>query len=157
MRSFAPKLNPSQRPAPVDPAPPSVAIPGLRERAAPRFERSPGNQAAQPEHTARSFPTASTHLSYDFSRIPVHPPAAQTEQQAATISEPSNQYEQQADRLANQVMYGGRSIDLPNRRVSSAAKDPLAASADYSSGGESALESEDRRFFESRPTIILRM
>ena len=76
MRSFAPKLNSSPKPMSDGAARPSVSW------------------------------TAPTHLNYDFSRIPVHPPAAHAEQTTVAISEPSNQYEQQADRLADQVMFG---------------------------------------------------
>jgi Domain of unknown function (DUF4157) len=120
MRSFAPKLSSSPKPVSAGAARPSV----------PR--------------------TASTYLNYDFGRIPVHPPAAREEQNTAAISEPSDQYEQQADRLADQVMSGNRAIDQSNRHVGSKTNDPIAASADYSSRRENVLEPEDRRFFESR-------
>jgi hypothetical protein len=120
MRSFAPKLSSSPKPVSA-----SAARPNL-----PR--------------------TASTHHNYDFGRIPVHPPAAQAEQTTVAISEPSDRYEQQADRLADQVMSGNRPIDRSNRQVDSDTKDPIAASADYPSRGENTLEPEDRRFFESR-------
>jgi hypothetical protein len=120
MRSFAPKPSSSPQPASA----------GAARANVPR--------------------TASTHLSYDFERIPLHPPAAQAEQNTAAISAPSDQYEQQADRLADQAMFGDRSIDPSTRQVGSNTKDPIAASADYSSRGEDALEPEDRRFFESR-------
>ena len=120
MRSFAPKLSSSPKPVSASAARPNVSR------------------------------TASTHLNYDFGRIPVHPPAAQAEQATVAISAPRDEYEQQADRLADQVMFGNRPIDPSNRRIGSDTKDPIAASADYSSRGENALEPEDRRFFESR-------
>jgi hypothetical protein len=120
MRSFAPKLNSS--PKPVSAGAPRSNVPR----------------------------TTSTYLNYDFGRIPVHPPAAQAEQTTVAVSEPNDQYEQQADRLADQVMFGNRPIDRSNRQVGSDTKDPIAASRDYSSRGENALEPEDRRFFESR-------
>lgn len=120
MRSFAPKLNSSPKPVFASAARPNVSR------------------------------TASTHLSYDFGRIPLHPPAAQAEQATAPISAPSDQYEQQADRLADQAMFGNRPIDPSNRQVGSNTKDRIAASAGYPSRGENALDPEDRRFFESR-------
>ena len=120
MRSFATK--PSSSPKPVSAGSPRSSVPR----------------------------TASTHLNYDFGRIPVHPPAAQAEQTPVAISEPDDQYEQQADRLADQVMSGDRPIDRSNRPVGSDTKDPIAASADSPSRGENALQPEDRRFFESR-------
>jgi Domain of unknown function (DUF4157) len=119
MRSFAPKLGSS--PKPVSAGSPRSNVPR----------------------------TASTHLNYDFGRIPVHPPAAQAET-TVTISEPSDQDEQQADRLADQVMSGKRPTDSPGLAATSHAQNRIAASSDYSSRGENALEPEDRRFFESR-------
>jgi hypothetical protein len=120
MRSLAPKLSSSPKPVSAGAARPNL----------PR--------------------TASTHLNYDFGRIPVHPPAAQAEQTTVAISEPSDQHEQQADRLADQVMFGDRPIDRSNRQVGSGTQDPIAASAGYPARGENALAPEDRRFFESR-------
>ncbi len=120
MRSFAPKLSSSPKPVSAGAARPNVSR------------------------------TAATHLNYDFGRIPVHPPPAQAEQSPVAISEPGDQYEQQADTLADHVMFGDRPIDRSNRQVGSDTKDPIAASADYPSRGENALQPEDRRFFESR-------
>ena len=120
MRSFAPKLSSSPKPVSASAARPNMSR------------------------------TASTYLNYDFGRIPLHPPATQAEQATVAISEPSDESEQQADRLADQVMSENRPIDRSNRQVGSDTKDPIAASGDYSSRGENALEPEDRRFFESR-------
>ena len=121
MRSFAPKLNPSQKPVSAGVPRPNLAMRGSRE-----------------------------HARHNFARIPVFPPAAQAEPTTVAISEPSDRYEQQADRLADQVMFGNRPIDSANRHASSDTKDPVAASADHPSPGENALDPEDRRFFESQ-------
>src|SRR5271169_4838553 len=47
-------------------------------------------------------------------------------------------------------MLGNRPIDRSNRQAGFNTKDSIAASADYPSRGENALEPEDRQFFESR-------
>jgi len=157
MRSFAPKLNSSPKLVSARAARPNVAIRGLRERSSIYLRQSSDNQAAQPashvqapEHAAGWSWTAPTYLSYDFGRIPVYPPAAQAEQTMVAISAPSDRYEQQADRLADQVMLDNRFTDSSDLEATSHAKDRVSASADYSSRGENALEPDERRFFEPR-------
>lgn len=46
----------------------------------------------------------SPRLGHDFSRIPIHPPAAGAIQTKLAISEPGDSYEQEADRMAEQGM-----------------------------------------------------
>jgi hypothetical protein len=41
---------------------------------------------------------------HDFSRIPVHPPTAGAIQKRLTVNEPGDEYEQEADRIADQVI-----------------------------------------------------
>ena len=48
--------------------------------------------------------TASRRLGHDFSRIPIHPPAVEVIQAKLAINQPGDQYEQEADRVAVQVM-----------------------------------------------------
>jgi hypothetical protein len=48
--------------------------------------------------------TASPHFGHDFSRVSVHPPAAQAVQTKLAINKPGDEYEQEADRVAEQVM-----------------------------------------------------
>jgi len=48
--------------------------------------------------------TASPRFGHDFSRIPIHPPAAGAIQTKLTINKPGDEYEQEADRVSEQVM-----------------------------------------------------
>jgi Domain of unknown function (DUF4157)/Lysine-specific metallo-endopeptidase len=48
--------------------------------------------------------TASPRFGHDFSRIPIHPPAAGAIQTKLAINNPIDEYEQEADRVAGQVM-----------------------------------------------------
>jgi len=61
-----------------------------------------------------------------------------------SIDQPGDHYEQEADRLAGQVMRRRRPFE------SSHTEDLIHASASHRSSGEKALEPEDRQFFESR-------
>jgi len=47
---------------------------------------------------------ASSHFAYDFSRIPVHPPATGALQTKLAINPPGDIYEQEADRVSREVM-----------------------------------------------------
>lgn len=47
---------------------------------------------------------ASPHFGHDFSRIPLHPPAAEAVQTKLAINKPGDSHEQEADRMAEQVM-----------------------------------------------------
>jgi hypothetical protein len=81
----------------------------------PRFQRAveppsapgavPGSAPAQ-EH-GPSFNSAfdrASRFEYDFSRIPIHPPAAGAIQTKLAINQPGDEYEQEADHIADQVM-----------------------------------------------------
>ncbi|HEX9663405.1 MAG TPA: hypothetical protein VGB27_14035, partial [Candidatus Binatia bacterium] len=48
--------------------------------------------------------TASPHFGRDFSRVPMHPPAARPIQTKLAINKPGDEYEQEADRVAEQVV-----------------------------------------------------
>ena len=63
-----------------------------------------GNSPAQ-EH-GPSFNAAfdsASHFGHDFSRIPIHPPAAGVIQTKLAINKPGDQYEQEADHVSEQV------------------------------------------------------
>ena len=47
---------------------------------------------------------ASPHFAHDFSRIPIHPPAAGVIQTKLAINQPGDEYEQEADHVSEQVM-----------------------------------------------------
>ena len=65
----------------------------------------PGNSPAQANETSfhSAFDRAS-RFGHDFSQIPIHSPAARVIQTKLAINEPGDQYEQEADRIANQVL-----------------------------------------------------
>ena len=75
------------------------------------LQRPIGNQAVlrmmqtdtqEPESALSGL--ASPRFGYDFSRIPIHPPAAGATQTKLAINKLGDSYEQEADRLAEQVM-----------------------------------------------------
>ena len=75
------------------------------------LQRTIGNQAVQrmlqtdagqPE--AELNGPASRRFGHDFNRIPIHPPAAGAIQTKLAINKPGDSYEQEADRMAEQVM-----------------------------------------------------
>ena len=75
------------------------------------LQRTIGNQAAQrmlktdiEEPKAELTDTALPLFSHDFGRIPVYPPTAGVLQTKLAISTPGDQYEQEADQVADQVM-----------------------------------------------------
>ena len=75
------------------------------------LQRTIGNQAVQrlpqanaEERNTASATTPSTRFAHDFSQVPIHPKAPTTIQQELTVSTPGDQYEREADRVADQVM-----------------------------------------------------
>ena len=54
------------------------------------------------------------HLEYDLSRVTLHPPAAGAIQAKLSINAPGDEYEREADRVADQVM------GMPDPRPSAA-------------------------------------
>jgi hypothetical protein len=113
MRTFAQKQNQPQKPVSFGLARSSIAKPGpdYREHPILHLQRAIGNQAVQrmlqthaeaPE--ARSTAAGSSRFGYDFSRIPIYPPAAGAIRTKLAINKPGDEYEQEADRVAEQVM-----------------------------------------------------
>jgi hypothetical protein len=119
----------------------SPSAPGAVSGSSPAQEHGPSFNAA--------FDRAS-RFGHDFSRIPIHPPAAGVIQTKLAINKPGDQYEQEADRLADQVMSRRRPFASSHQDVLSHTEDVIHASASHRSSGEKALEHEDRQFFESR-------
>lgn len=116
MRTFAQKQNQPPKPSL---ARSSVAKPGPNHRGHPilHLQRVIGNRAMQrmlqthaeaPE--ARMTAAASSRFGYDFSQIPIHPPAAGAIRTKLAINKPGDKYEQEADRVAEQMM---RMTDTP--------------------------------------------
>jgi hypothetical protein len=113
MQTFAQKQNQTRKPASSGLARSHTATPGLLHRGdrIPHLQRTIGNQAvlrmaeAHPEELkARLTGEASPRLGHDFSRIPIHPPAVGVIQTKLAINKPGDEYEQEADRVAEQVM-----------------------------------------------------
>jgi hypothetical protein len=83
MRTFARRQDPSL---------PEASVIGTRSR-------------ARPENRETDFDrTATTRLAHDFSRIPVHPESPFWIQAKLAVNAPGDIYEQEADRVAEQVM-----------------------------------------------------
>ena len=113
VHTFAPKQNQTTKPASSDLARPRTATRGLNHQADRllHLQRAIGNQAllrmakTHPEELkARLTGTASPRLGHEFSRIPIHPPAAGVIQTKLAINKPGDEFEQEADRVAEQVM-----------------------------------------------------
>lgn len=113
MRTFAQKQNQPQKPVSSSLARSNIAKPGLNHREHPilHLQRAIGNQAVQrmlqthaEEPEARSTATASSRFEHDFSPIPIHLPVAGAIQTKLGITKPGGEYEQEADRVAQQVM-----------------------------------------------------
>ena len=113
MQTFAKKQNQPQQPASSRLAQPDVATPerNHREHPAEYLWREIGSQAVQRtlqtdagEHEAELTATVSPLVGQDFSRIPIHPPIAGVIQTKLAINKPGDVYEQEADRVAEQMM-----------------------------------------------------
>jgi len=113
MRTFAQKQNQSQKPVSSSLARSNTAAPGLHHRAdlILHLQRALGNQAVQQmlqpnaeELDLGLTATASPRFGHDFSRIPLHSPTAGTIQTKLAINKPGDEYEQEADRVSEQVM-----------------------------------------------------
>jgi hypothetical protein len=113
MRTFAQKQKLSQKPVSSNPARSHTATPGLHHRAdlIQHLQRTIGNQAVlrmlqiraeEPEVGLTG--TASPRFGHDFSQIPIHSPAVGAIQAKLAINKPGDDHEQEADRMAEQVM-----------------------------------------------------
>jgi hypothetical protein len=58
----------------------------------------------QPNHTVPLSLHGAVRLEYDLGRVPLHPPAAGAIQTKLSINKPGDEYEREADRVADQVM-----------------------------------------------------
>ncbi len=113
MRTFAHKQNPTQEAKSTSSARAGGALSGQSHevKAILHLQRTIGNQAVQrlmhvnaenPE--VGSGTSAKACLAHDFSQIPLHPQARTKIQPKLMVSTPGDTYEQEADRVANQVM-----------------------------------------------------
>jgi hypothetical protein len=113
MGAAAQKLNQSQKPISSSLARPDMTTREPVHRVHPilHSQRAIGNQAVQRIlQTAAEEPkaglngTASSRFGHDFSRISINPPTTRAIQTKLAINEPGDEYEQEADRVAEQVM-----------------------------------------------------
>jgi hypothetical protein len=113
MRTFAQKQNQPQKPVSSSLGQSNIVKhrPDHREHPILHLHRAIANQAGQrmlqthaEEPEARSTAAASPRFGHDFSRIPVHPPSARAIQTKLAINTPGDEYEQEADRVVEQVM-----------------------------------------------------
>lgn len=114
MRTFAQNQNQSQKQVSSSFARSNTTILGTNYHASPllHLQRTIGNQTVlrmlqtHAENLNAGLPsTASPRFGHDFSRIPIHPPpAAGAIQTKLAINQPGDIYEQEADRVSEQVM-----------------------------------------------------
>jgi hypothetical protein len=113
MRTFAQKQKQPQKLGSSNHARSHTATPGLHHRAdlILHGQRTMGNQAVQrmlqthaEELKAGLTGTSSPQGGHNFSRIPRHTPAAGAIQTKLAISQPRDEYEQEADRISEHVM-----------------------------------------------------
>jgi hypothetical protein len=99
MRTFAQKQN--QRPKPVSS---SLARSNMAILASPYREMLQTHAEGAEESGVGLTDAALPSFGHDFSQIPIHAHAAVAIQTKLAISMPGDQYEQEADRIADQVL-----------------------------------------------------
>lgn len=113
MRIFAQKQDQSQRRAAFNLTKSNVLTSSVTRRAHPilQLQRTIGNHAVQRLLRSNpagpdvdSNPAATTRFAFDFARIPVSPNVQVQPPGKLTINTPGDKYEQEADRVADQVM-----------------------------------------------------
>src|SRR5829696_1432992 len=112
MRTFAQKQNQAQGRASSSSPRSNTAAPGSqRANTLHHTQHAIGNQASQrmletdaEELEAGLTSTAPPRFGHDFSRIPIHPPTAGAIQTKLAINNLGDDYEQEADRVSEQVM-----------------------------------------------------
>ena len=113
MRTFAQKQNQPQELASSSPTRSNTAAPGpLSPDPILHLQRAIGNQASQrmlhtdaEELRARLTGMPSPRFGHDFSRIPVHPPAAGAIRTKLAINQPGDEYEREADRISEPMIH----------------------------------------------------
>src|SRR5262245_11060948 len=113
MRTFALKANATQQTTSAKTTIPARAHFGLSREVDSilHLQRTIGNQSvprmlqtdAQEPEVGLTGP-ASPRFGHDFIRIPIHPSATGAVQARLAISEPRDEYEQEADHISEQVM-----------------------------------------------------
>lgn len=134
------------------------------------LQRTIGNQAVQrllhsssEERNTKLTGVTSPHFGHDFSRIPIHPPAAGAIQSRIEPPSSEDKYETEADRIAGQVMamsgprlQHDREIDTPVLESTQAATlDRTNAHRTKLASGGSALPGPIKSFYEPRMGLNL--
>lgn len=113
MRTFIQKQNSTQKPNTAGSARSNRTLSGQSHEVSSilHLQRTIGNQAVQrllhvnhEKCDASPVTSASPHFERDFSRIPLHAKTQTEIQPKLTISTPGDAFEQEADRMANQVV-----------------------------------------------------
>lgn len=113
MRTLAQKQNQPQKPAASSLAPSNAALHELHHHADPisHLQRTIGNQTLQQtlktnveEPEVGSTNKASPRFGHDFGLIPLNPPLTGTIQRKLAVNKAGDEYEQEADKAAEQVM-----------------------------------------------------
>lgn len=113
MRTYAQKHNRSQKVLSSSFARPSTATSRLIHHEHPvlHLQHTFGNHVVQrmsqtkaEDPKTSSTATASRRLGHEFSLIPIHPTGAGAIQTKLAVNKPEDEYEQEADRVAEQVM-----------------------------------------------------
>ncbi len=112
MRSFAQEKKQHRRPVSSNLARSHTTTPGLHHRAdlIPHLQDTIGSQVVQrilqthAEEPKAGLTEAASRFGHDFSRTPTHSTAAGAIQTKLAINKPGDEYEQEANRVAEQVM-----------------------------------------------------
>jgi len=163
MRTFAQKQKATQQTPSAKPTIPGRAHLGQRHEVNSilHLQRTIGNQAVQrwlqnnpEEHDALLSGTNSPHFGHDFSRIPVRSPTVVGGiQTKLAINMPGDEYEQEADRVADQVIPSQEHERLQTKRVRASGTEqavapPIVHDVMHSSG--QPLDAATRAFMEPR-------
>lgn len=171
MRTSAQKLKAAQQTSSAKSPKPNRSFVGHNHdvQSVLHLQRTSGNQAVlRLLHTAkqnldsRFESNASTGFAHDFSRIPVFPGASNTIQSKLKVNAPKDLYEQEADRIAGEVLRQqvseeeDKKVEIQARASRQAAGDERDVNEENenrlsrSKGGGSPLSDEVRAFFEPR-------
>jgi hypothetical protein len=172
MRTFVQKQNSTQKSKTAGSARPSRTLSGQSREVSSilHLQRTIGNQAVQRllqvNHERRDdspVTSASPHFEHDFSRIPLHAKAQAEIQPKLTISTPGDASEQEADRVAGQVLRQKIPEGEENQRIRDSGKTVAASGKgelDVNEGledrlnrskhGGSSIPQELQAFFEPR-------
>ena len=160
MRTFAQKPKGIQQASSAKSTKPGHSLLGRSRNVCSitQLQRTTGNQAVQrllhsnvEEHEAGSTTMATAGFGHDFSRTPIFSPSRVQVQSKLTVNTPGDMYEQEADRVAAQVMsIPDSQVRKTKEGVSSKPDVPGTTVAGTSRGSGQALPDPVRSYFEPR-------